>query len=37
MREPLAKAGLVYVDEPKQDEVAMRLRTLLGDHACTPR
>ena len=36
MREPLAKAGLVYVDNPGGGlRVAMRLRTLLGDHPGT--
>ena len=35
MREPLTKAGLVYVDELPEDEMAMRLRTLLGDHPGT--
>ena len=35
MREPLAKAGLVYSTSRRRTEVAMRLRTLLGDHPCT--
>ena len=32
MREPLAKAGLVYVDKAEPTEMTTRLRTLLGTH-----
>ena len=41
MREPLAKAGLVYIDEAGvTTDVTMRLRTLLGDpsrHGCAEK
>jgi 4,5-dihydroxyphthalate decarboxylase len=35
MREPLAKAGFICLDEPCPVEMTMRLRTLLGDHPGT--